>query len=228
VDNNDSKILYVVSTPIGNLKDISLRALETLKEVDFILCEDTRHTGKLLKHFEISKKLISFHGHSDDKKIETIIEKIKEVRSVALVSDAGTPGISDPAYKLTTRCTEENIKIVPIVGAAAFLGALQAAACPINQFYYLGFLPIKKGRKKLLESLKTEDKTVVFYESVHRIKKTLQELKSYLGEEKYIIIARELTKLHEEFFRGSIKEAEKHFNNPKGEFVVILPAEKRK
>lgn len=216
-------ILYIVSSPIGNLSDISYRAIEILQSVDFIVCEDTRHSKKLLTHYNIEKPLVSFHAHSNENKIDQIVKRISSGQKAALLSDAGTPGISDPGFHLTKKMIKNNVKLVPIPGAAAFLTALQSAACPINQFLYLGFLPIKKGRQTLLKSLCEEKRTIVFYESVHRIRKTLEDLKDFFGEERYIIIARELTKIHEEFFRGTIKEAILHFEKPKGEFVIIIP-----
>jgi len=156
--------LYVVATPIGNLQDISLRAIETLKKVNLIICEDTRQTKKLLNFLKISKPLISFHGYSSSQKVETLLKKIKTEKEVALVSDNGTPGISDPGFALTSAAQNEGIKIIPIPGASAFLTALQASGSPINQFLYLGFLPIKKGRKKCLNNFSIENKTIVFYE----------------------------------------------------------------
>jgi 16S rRNA (cytidine1402-2'-O)-methyltransferase len=220
-------MLYIIATPIGNLEDITLRALKHLKSVDFIICEDTRHTGKLLKHFEITTPMTSFHSYSSEKKIHSILDKIEKGQTAALVSDAGTPGISDPGYKLKQEAKKRDIQIVPIPGASAFLTALQGSSSPINKFIYLGFLPIKKGRKKTLETLVQNPHTIVFYESVHRIKKTLCELSDYLGETRHIIIAREITKLHEEFFDGTLQEAIEHFTHPKGEFVFILPVESK-
>ena len=218
--------LYIVSTPIGNLEDITLRAIRTLKEVDFIICEDTRYTGKLLKHLNIQKPLISFHGYSGKDKAVKLLERIVNGEKAALVTDSGTPGISDPGYLITSGAAELGIKLIPIPGPSAFLTALQGSGAPINQFTYIGFLPVKKGRQTLLKKLKEEeDKTIVLYESVHRIQKTLSELAEHLGKDRKIIVARELTKMFEEFFRGTIGEAIKHFNKPKGEFVVIIPAE---
>ena len=216
--------LFIVSTPIGNLQDMTFRAVETLKSVDFLLCEDTRVTKKLLTTYNISIPLQSFHGHSNPKKVEEILNRIESGESAAMVSDAGTPGISDPAFALTSKARERGINIVPVPGCAAFLTALQASGVPINQFVYLGFLPVKKGRKTLFESLQEEKRTVVFYESVHRIQKTLSELSVYLGEDTPVVVARELTKMYEEFFHGTLQEACEHFQNPKGEFVVILSA----
>ncbi|PCI24818.1 16S rRNA (cytidine(1402)-2'-O)-methyltransferase [Candidatus Peregrinibacteria bacterium] len=216
--------LFIVSTPIGNLDDMTFRAVKTLQNVDTIICEDTRHTNKLLQRYEIKKPLISFHGHSSQQKAKKILETmIEKEADYAYVSDAGTPGISDPAYILKIMAQKMNIKIVPIPGAAAFLTALQAAPLPIHNFIYLGFLPVKKGRQTLLKTFIDEPRTIVFYESVHRIQKTLTELKDIRGEDGNITIGRELTKKFEEFFHGTIQEAIDHFLSPKGEFVVILP-----
>lgn len=216
--------LYIVSTPIGNLEDITFRAINTLKNVDFIAAEDTRHSIILLNKYEIKKPLLSFHSHSGIMKIEKIIESLKEGKSCALITDAGTPGISDPAYSLIKAAIGENIQIIPIPGPAAFLAALVGTGLPMNEFVYIGFLPLKKGRQTLLISLKNEERTVVFYESPHRIKKTLSQLKEFLGGERRIVIARELTKIHEEFIRGTIDDAVKYYGSsePRGEFTVVL------
>lgn len=215
-------MLYIVATPIGNLDDMTHRAVQTLHDVDFIVCEDTRHSKKLLDHYGIQKRLTSFHAHSTQKDINAIVHKLRDGEKAAFISDAGTPGISDPGYTLTKGVLAEGIEVVPIPGASAFLTALMASGMPINRFHYLGFLPQKKGRQTLLESLAQEEATVVFYESPHRITKTLEELEEALGGERPLTIARELTKLHEEFFRGTIAEAKEHFQKPKGEFVLIL------
>jgi len=216
--------LYIVSTPIGNLDDITLRALDTLKKVDIIACEDTRHSGILLKKYEIEKKLLSYHSHSGQTKLEKLIAALQEGQEIALISDAGTPGISDPAYSLIKAALEQNIEIIPIPGACAFLTALVASGLPMNQFTYLGFLPTKKGRQTLLKSLKDEKRTVVFYESPHRIQKTLSQLEEFTSPDRRIVIGRELTKMHEEFVRGTVKEVKEEFakRKPKGEFTVVL------
>lgn len=220
-------MLYIVATPIGNLEDITLRAIRTLKEVDYIAAEDTRHSGILLKKYEIDTPMISFHGYSDDKKLNQLLDLLKEGKDVALISDAGTPGISDPGYTLTTSAYEQGIKVVPIPGPSAFLTALQASGLPTHQFLYLGFLPVKKGRQTLLDSLKEEKRTIIFYESPHRLIKTLAQLDEKFGD-RPLVIARELTKIHEEYFHGTAKEAYDHFRGPdgkkkpKGEFVVML------
>lgn len=217
-------VLYIVSTPIGNLEDITLRALDTLKKVDIIACEDTRHSQILLKKYEIEKKLLSYHSHSGQTKVDKLIEALKSGQEVALISDAGTPGISDPAYTLIKAALEEGIRIEPIPGPTAFLTALVASGLPMNQFVYLGFLPTKKGRQTLLTSLAEEKRTVVFYESPHRIQKTLIQLEEFTGGERRLAIGRELTKMHEEFIRGTVSEIKEEFaiRTPKGEFVVVL------
>jgi 16S rRNA (cytidine1402-2'-O)-methyltransferase len=222
-------MLSVVATPIGNLGDITLRALETLKSCQAIVCEDTRVTGNLLKQLQIEKKeLISFHGFTDEGKVKWIIERLKREEHLCLVSDAGTPGISDPGFALVSKAREAGIKIEAIPGPAAFLTALSASGLPIHQFLYLGFLPMKKGRKTLLESFKEEERTIVFYESVHRIEKTLSELSDYLSSQptRAIVIARELTKLHEEIIQTSVENLPEVSKNlmKKGEFVVIIGA----
>ena len=220
-------MLSIVSTPIGNLGDITLRAIETLKNCDAIVCEDTRVTGNLFKHLNIEKKeLISFHGNTDPGKADVLIRQLKEGKHLALVSDAGTPGISDPGYAVVSRAREAGIPMEVIPGPAAFLAALSASGLPINQFIYLGFLPLKKGRKTLIESFRNEERTIVFYESVHRIERTLLEIAQALQEqpERPIVIARELTKLHEECIRTTVQElpAIAETMTKKGEFVVLI------
>lgn len=218
-------MLFIVATPIWNLDDITLRALKILEESDAVICEDTRKTGLMLNHFQIKKKLISYHGYSDEKKEDMIIESLKKWENLALVSDAGTPGISDPGYRLIQKAIQEDIKIVPIPWASAFLTCIQASGMPINHFTYLGFLPIKKGRKTLLESLKNKEHPVVIYESVHRIEKTLKELKNYFWREHSCVVGRELTKKFEEIKRGNLGEIYKYFSQKekqKWEFVIIF------
>ncbi len=218
-------MLYIVATPIGNLEDITLRALRVLKEVDYIAAEDTRHSGILLKKHEIETPTISFHGYSDERKLNQLLDLLKDGKDIALISDAGTPGISDPGYKLITAAREQGTEVVPIPGPSAFLTALQASGLPTHQFLYLGFLPLKKGRQKLLDSLKDEKRTIVFYESPHRLIKTLGQLDEKFGD-RPIAIARELTKIHEEYFHGTAKEALEYFDGskPKGEFVIMMGA----
>ena len=218
-------MLYIVATPIWNLEDITLRALRTLKEVDYIACEDTRTTAVLLNHYEIKKSLLSYHSYSNDAKLDKIIALLKEWKDIALVSDAGTPGISDPGYPLIQEALKNDIEIVPIPWVSAFLTALQASWLPINHFLYLWFMPIKKGRQTLFKKLQTTEETVVIYESVHRIEKTLVTLGEYLWEDRKIVVARELTKKFEEFNRVTIKEAIEIYSKKekqKGEFVIVV------
>ncbi|MBI4235101.1 16S rRNA (cytidine(1402)-2'-O)-methyltransferase [Candidatus Peregrinibacteria bacterium] len=220
-------MLYIVSTPIGNLEDITLRALRILKEVDYIAAEDTRHSKILLNKYEIKTQLLSFHSYSSDNKLQKIIELLKEGKNIALISDAGTPGISDPAYTLIQEALKNDIKIVPIPGPSALLAAIVLSGLPMNQFLYLGFLPVKKGRqtlfKKLAQNQKKDTHTIVIFESPHRLLKTLQQISEYLGDVK-ITACREMTKIHEEAIRGNIKEVYEHFlkNPPRGEFVLVI------
>ncbi len=220
-------MLSIVSTPIGNLGDITVRALETLKACTAIVCEDTRVTGQLLKLLNLPKKeLISFHGYTDPSKADVIIERLKKGEHLCVVSDAGTPCISDPGYVLISKVREANLEIEVLPGASAFLAAISASGLPMNTFTYLGFLPIKKGRKTLLQTFKEEEKTIVFYESPHRILKTLGELATTLADQpdREIVIARELTKLHEQIIYTSIGALESAAKAMivKGEFVVVV------
>ncbi|MCK9185827.1 16S rRNA (cytidine(1402)-2'-O)-methyltransferase [Candidatus Gracilibacteria bacterium] len=216
-------MLYIVSTPIGNLEDITLRAIRTLKEVDMIAAEDTRHSRILLDKYEISKPITSYHSYTDDRKLEQIISILKEGKSVAVISDAGTPGISDPAYTLIKRAIEEGIQICPIPGASSLLSALVMSGMKMNQFLYLGFLPLKKGRQTLLKSLAQEERTMVIFEAPHRLERTLKDLKEYLGD-RQIAVCREITKIFEETRRGKISEMMTHFEKtkPRGEFVLVI------
>lgn len=220
-------MLSIISTPIGNLGDITVRAKETLEKCTAIICEDTRVTGQLLKLLGLPKKeFISFHGYTDNSKAEYIIERLKKGDHLCLVSDAGTPGISDPGYIVVSsvRAAGQAMEVIP--GASAFLAALSLSGLPINQFSYLGFLPVKKGRQTLLQSLKTEEKTIVFYESPHRIEKTLSEFSSIFADqpERKIVICRELTKMYEEVIDTTIGGLENALQTltVKGEFVVVL------
>ncbi len=216
-------MLYIVSTPIGNLEDITLRAIRTLKEVDFIAAEDTRHSHILLQKYEIKTPMLSYHSYSSDAKLEKIISILKDGGKVALISDAGTPGISDPAYSLIRRAIEENIPISPIPGASSLLAGVVMSGLPMHQFLYLGFLPLKKGRQTLLKSLSDETRTIVIFEAPHRLMRTLSDLNEYLGN-RHISVCREITKIHEEVIRGTIKDAIDHFSKtpPRGEFVLLL------
>ncbi len=217
--------LSIVSTPIGNLEDMTFRAVRTLKEVDFVCAEDTRTSGKLMKHYEIGTPMTSFHAHSTDKKREAIVRRLLDGEEGALISDAGTPGISDPGWALIRDCVEAGIEIIPIPGASAVLSALVGSGLPMDKFMYLGFLPLKKGRHTLFTSLAEEKRTMVFYESPRRLVRTLEQLAEYLGESTQVCIARELTKIHEEFLRGDIStviENLKSRSSIKGEVVVVL------
>jgi len=219
-------ILYIVATPIGNLEDVSSRALRILREVDLILCEDTRTTKKLLAHYRISKATVSYHQHSRLTKIKYILERLKQGRDLALVSEAGTPGISDPGTKLIGYLVDQlpDLKIVPIPGPSALITALSIAGLSADKFIFLGFPPAKKKRKKFFEEVAQAKYTVVFYESPHRISKTLQELEDVLISQRQIVVCRELTKKFETIYRGTIEEVIEQIKKDKikGEFVVII------
>lgn len=216
--------LYIVATPIGNLEDITLRAINTLKTVDFIAAEDTRHTKRLLDKHDIKTFTISFHSQSHDNKINTLIDRIKKGQSGALVSDAGTPCISDPGFKLVKLAALAGINIVPIPGVSAVTTLISVSGFPTDTFTFHGFLPHKKGRQTLIKSFAESDHCQIVYESVHRFLKFLNELAEFVGEDRLICVGRELTKLHEEIWRGTVREALDHFKaqNTKGEFVVIV------
>ena len=216
--------LFVIPTPIGNLKDITYRAIEILKSVDLILAEDTRTSSKLLNHYEIDVKTESFHMHNEHKKLDGIVKKILNGNEVAIISDAGTPGISDPGFLLVRACIQNEINIECLPGATAFVPALVNSGFPMDRFLFEGFLPVKKGRTKRLKELSISKKTMVFYESPHRVQKTLKDFGAYFSMGNKISVSRELTKIYEETFRGTIEEALKHFekNKPKGEFVIVL------
>jgi len=214
---------YIVSTPIGNLKDITLRAIEALKEVDFIVCEDTRVTSVLLKQYDIHKELISMNAQTESKKIPGLIEKILNGENCALVSDAGTPSISDPGVRLISEAIKNEIKIIPVPGVSALVTALTISGLPTDSFVFEGFLPQKKGRRTKLKQLAGEERTIVLYESTYRIEKLIKELNEFMPE-RYSVICRELTKKFEEVRRGFPKELLETFNKSinKGEFVVII------
>jgi 16S rRNA (cytidine1402-2'-O)-methyltransferase len=218
--------LYIVSTPIGNLKDITLRAIEVLKEVDFILCEDTKVSINLLNHLEIKKELISLNAYNEKNKIEYVVNKILSNRSAALISDAGTPLISDPGVRLVSACIEKNIDIIPIPGASAILSALVISGLATDSFVFEGFIPQKKGRKTKLKELAEEKRTIVIYESTYRIEKLINELNEFLPE-RYIVVCRELTKKFEETWRGYPRELKEMLPSKviKGEFVVVIAPE---
>lgn len=225
---NEYGVLYLVATPIGNLEDITFRAIRILKEVDFIAAEDTRHTLKLLNHFEISKPMISYYEHNIRERGEKIIQRIKEGKNAALVTDAGTPAISDPGEDIVRLCAQEGIRVIPIPGAVAGINALICSALPTSRFSFEGFLSVnKKSRAEHLNSIVNSPYTLIFYEAPHKLLNTLRDMHTYLGERK-ITIARELTKKYEEFLYTTIQEAITHFEEtaPKGEFVLIIEGAK--
>ena len=215
--------LFVVATPIGNLQDISFRAVETLKKVNCIFAEDTRTSKKLINHYDIDTKLYSYHDHSSEKEIARLLDILKDHKDVALISDAGTPTISDPGYSLIRQCINEGIDVIPIPGASALTAAISASGLPSDAFTFIGFLPTKKGRKKKISSLENLDMTIVLFESPHRLIKTLNQLKEALGE-RPIVVARELTKLYEEIIRGNFSSAIEFFEAKKikGEIVIMI------
>lgn len=216
--------LYIVPTPIGNLDDITLRAIKTLEAADYILAEDTRTTAFLLKHLGIEKKLYSHHKFNEHATAASVAEAIGEGRTVALVSDAGTPGISDPGFLLVRRCVEEGIDVVTLPGATALIPAVVQSGFPCDRFCFEGFLPQKKGRMKRLEELSTEPRTLVLYESPYRVVKCLEQLAATFGAERRVAVVREITKKFEECVRGTIAEVLDHFraHEPKGEFVIVV------
>ena len=216
--------LYLVPTPIGNLKDITFRAVEVLKEVDLILAEDTRTSGKLLKHYEIASPMQSHNMHNEHKTVVSIVSKIEAGQNIALISDAGTPAISDPGFLLTRACVEACIEVDCLPGATAFVPALVNSGLPNDKFVFEGFLPVKKGRKTRLQLLAEETRTTIIYESPHKLIKTLTQFMEYFGAERLISVSRELSKIHEETIRGTSKEVLQHFEAkpPKGELVIVV------
>ena len=220
--------LYIVATPIGNLEDITLRALNILKSVDLIAAEDTRHTLKLLNYYEITKPLISYHRHNEDTKKDILIEKLKNGENISLVSDAGTPGICDPGEAVIKQAIDENIDIIPIPGACAFVNALIGSGIETNEFTFLGFLPLnKKLRREKLKEIKESNKTTIIYEAPHKLKNTMVDLQKIL-ENRKIVLARELTKIHEEFIRGTVTDIAEKLDELKGEFVIVIEKNKNK
>ncbi len=221
--------LYVVPTPIGNLGDITLRALEVLKSVNLILAEDTRTSGNLLRHYSIDKPLQSFHIFNEHKALASVITKLKNGEIMALVSDAGTPGISDPGFLLVRECVKNNLPVECLPGATAFVPALVKSGFPTDRFVFEGFLPHKKGRQTLLKQLAEEERTIVFYESPHRLVKTLEQIKEFFGNERIVSVSRELTKMHEETYTGNVEEVIAHFTakEVKGEIVLIVKGKER-
>lgn len=217
-------MLYIVPSPIGNLKDITLRALEVLKDVDLILAEDTRTTSNLLNHYQIIKSLSPYHQHNEHKVLHHLVNQLLDGKKIALVTDAGTPGISDPAFLLVRECIKVGVKVECLPGATAFVPALINSGIPANRFIFEGFLPLKKGRQSLLKKLAEEDRTMIFYESPLRLIKTLEEFIQYFGSERPCCVSRELTKLFEENKRGTIQEVYDYFKEKgvKGEIVIIV------
>jgi 16S rRNA (cytidine1402-2'-O)-methyltransferase len=217
-------LLYLVPTPLGNLKDITLRSLEVLNLVDLILCEDTRTSSKLLQHYNIQKPLTPYHQHNEHKIVSHLADQLEAGKTMALITDAGTPGISDPAFLLVRECIKRNIRVECLPGAAAFVPALVNSGLPTNRFVFEGFIPIKKGRQTLLKQLATEERTMIFYESPMRLVKTLEDMAQYFGEDRSCSVARELTKLFEENKRGTLKEVADYFKSKsvKGEIVLVV------
>ncbi len=216
--------LYLVPTPIGNLEDMTFRAIRVLKEVDLILAEDTRTSGKLLKHFEIETQMQSHHMHNEHKMLERFVNRLKQGDSIAVISDAGTPAISDPGFLLSRACIAAGIEIECLPGATAFVPALVNSGLPNDKFVFEGFLPVKKGRQTRMKVLAEETRTMIFYESPHKLLKTLENFKEYFGEDRQLTVSRELTKMYEETVRGTTSEVLEHFNQkaPKGEIVIIV------
>lgn len=217
-------MLYIVPTPIGNLQDITLRALEVLKTVDLILAEDTRTSGKLLKHYTITTPLTPFHQHNEHQVVRHLITQLSNGKSMAVISDAGTPGISDPAFLLVRECIREGIRVETLPGATAFVPALINSGLPANRFCFEGFIPLKKGRQTLLKSLAGETRTMIFYESPMRLLRTLEDFCLYFGELRQCSVSRELSKLYEENMRGTLREVSNHFRakTVKGEIVIVV------
>ncbi len=224
--SHEHGILYLVATPIGNLKDITYRAVEILNEVDLVLCEDTRRARKLLNHYTIRAHLKTYHDHNKEQRTPEILKRLKNGEEIALITDAGTPGIADPGYYLTSRAIAEKIPVAPVPGASALTAALSASGLPTDKFTFCGFVPRKSGkRRKLLESLSSMEMTVILYESPYRVLKTLQCIVEVFGAERDVVIARELTKIYEEFIRGTAPEVLEELANRssiKGEFVILI------
>ena len=221
-------MLYIVPTPIGNLKDITLRALDVLKEVDLILAEDTRTSSYLLNHYQVTKPISPYHQHNEHKVLQHLIDQLASGKKMALVTDAGTPGISDPAFLLIRECIKNDIRIECLPGATAFVPALVNSGIPTNRFLFEGFIPLKKGRQTLLKSLVEEERTMIFYESPMRLVRTLEEFIQFFGEERQCSVSRELTKMFEENKRGTLKEVSDYFKQKivKGEIVIIVQGKK--
>ncbi|HND95764.1 MAG TPA: 16S rRNA (cytidine(1402)-2'-O)-methyltransferase, partial [Chitinophagaceae bacterium] len=217
-------MLYLVPTPIGNLKDITLRALDVLKEVDVVLAEDTRTSSKLLNHYQIHTPLTPYHQHNEHQVLQHLITQLQAGKKMALITDAGTPGISDPAFLLVRECIKNEIKVESLPGATAFVPALVNSGIPTNRFLFEGFLPLKKGRQTVLKQLATEERTMIFYESPMRLMKTLEDFIQYFGAARFCCVSRELTKMFEENKRGTLQEVKEYFSEKqvKGEIVIIV------
>lgn len=222
--------LYIVPTPVGNMEDMTLRAIRILKEADLVLAEDTRTSGILLKHFEIKNQLMAHHKFNEHGTSAGIVERLKCGQTVALISDAGTPGISDPGFYLAREAANAGVEVVCLPGATACIPAIVASGLPCDRFCFEGFLPQKKGRQTMLESLREETRTMIFYESPYRVLKTLQQFAEVFGEDRQVSVAREISKLHEQHVRGTLAEAIAHFteNSPRGEFVIVVAGNNKK
>ena len=222
--------LYIIPTPVGNMEDMTMRAIRILKEADIVLAEDTRTSGNLLKHFDIKNHLISHHKFNEHGTTASIVERLKAGQTIALISDAGTPGISDPGFYLAREAANAGIEVLCLPGATACIPALVASGLPCDRFCFEGFLPQKKGRQTLLESLAEENRTMIFYESPYRILKTLQQFAEVFGADRMVSVAREISKIHEEHVRGTLKEVIAHFTThaPRGEFVIIVAGNNKK
>lgn len=222
--------LYIVPTPVGNMEDMTLRAIRILKEADLVLAEDTRTSGILLKHFEIKNQLMAHHKFNEHGTSAGIVERLKGGQTVALISDAGTPGISDPGFYLAREAANAGVEVVCLPGATACIPAIVASGLPCDRFCFEGFLPQKKGRQTMLESLREETRTMIFYESPYRVLKTLQQFAEVFGEDRQVSVAREISKLHEQHVRGTLAEAIAHFteNSPRGEFVIVVAGNNKK
>jgi len=218
------EMLYLVPTPVGNMEDITMRALRILREADLILAEDTRTSGNLLRHFDIRKPMLSYHKFNEHKTVASVVERLKAGETIAVVSDAGTPGISDPGFLVVREAVKAGVEVQTLPGATAFVPALVSSGLPCDRFCFEGFLPQKKGRQTRLNALREETRTMIFYESPHRVVKALEQMKEVFGEERRCSVCREISKVYEESVRGTIIEVLEHFkeNEPKGEFVIVI------
>lgn len=222
--------LYLVPTPVGNLEDMTFRAIKVLKEADLILAEDTRTSGNLLKHFEIKNAMLSYHKFNEHQTVDRVVERLRAGETVAVVSDAGTPGISDPGFLVAREAAKAGVEVITLPGATAFVPALVSSGLPCDKFCFEGFLPQKKGRQTRLNALAEETRTIIFYESPHRVVKTLTQFAEVFGPERPVSVCREISKLHEESVRGTVQEVLQHFteNEPRGEFVIVLGGKEEK